>query len=311
MFCASHGYAWRRQTIAIGNVQLCVLGAESADGSPFACHPQAGGRDSGGMSKQFDRLYSEVGRPSIPPERLLRALLLQVFYTIRSERLLMEELDYNLLYRWFVGLEIDDRVWHVTVYTKNRDRLLNQEVAQSLFEQGAHRGGESERSSGSGDGDASRRDGGTRCGAVDGGGSDAGIGQMVSELTGGGLHESTLIIITAKHGQSPVDTHRFVAISGTSPATLFRIAPQPNGHRPYAGRYLATVAFPLERHVDGGGDTGSECCCRRNRTDLLWTVAGNDVQCAGAAAFGRLAHARYHCAAKRGGGLHREFQETV
>jgi transposase len=87
------------------------------------------------MSKQFDALYSEVGRPSIPPERLLRALLLQVFYTIRSERLLMEELDYNLLYRWFVGLEIDDRVWDVTVYTKNRDRLLNQEVAQSFFEQ--------------------------------------------------------------------------------------------------------------------------------------------------------------------------------
>ena len=86
------------------------------------------------MSKQFDALYSEVGRPSIPPERLLRALLLQVFYTIRSERLLMEELDYNLLYRWFVGLEIDDRVWDVTVYTKNRDRLLNQEVAQSFFE---------------------------------------------------------------------------------------------------------------------------------------------------------------------------------
>jgi len=87
------------------------------------------------MSKQFDALYSEVGRPSIPPERLLRALLLQVFYTIRSERLLVEELDYNLLYRWFVGLEIDDRVWDVTVYTKNRDRLLNQEVVQSFFDQ--------------------------------------------------------------------------------------------------------------------------------------------------------------------------------
>jgi transposase len=88
-----------------------------------------------GMSKKFDRLYSEVGRPSIPPERLLRALLLQVFYSIRSERLLMEQLDYNLLFRWFVGLEIDDRVWDPTVYTKNRDRLLNQEVAQSFFGQ--------------------------------------------------------------------------------------------------------------------------------------------------------------------------------
>jgi transposase len=86
-----------------------------------------------GMTKQFDGLYSEVGRPSIPPERLLRALLVQVFYSIRSERLLMEQLDYNLLFRWFVGLEIDDRVWDATVYTKNRDRLLNQEVAQSFF----------------------------------------------------------------------------------------------------------------------------------------------------------------------------------
>ena len=88
-----------------------------------------------GMSKQFDGLYSAVGRPSIPPERLLRALLLQVFYSIRSERLLMEQLDYNLLFRWFVGLEIDDEVWDATVYTKNRDRLLNQEVAQRFFGQ--------------------------------------------------------------------------------------------------------------------------------------------------------------------------------
>lgn len=88
-----------------------------------------------GMSRQFDGLYSEVGRPSIPPERLLRALLLQVFYSIRSENLLMEQLDYNLLFRWFVGLEIDDRVWDATVYSKNRDRLLNQEVARAFFEQ--------------------------------------------------------------------------------------------------------------------------------------------------------------------------------
>ena len=87
------------------------------------------------MSKEFDKLYSKVGRPSIPPERLLRALLLQVFYSIRSERMLMEQLDYNLLFRWFVGLEMDDQVWDATVYTKNRDRLLNQEVAQSFFGQ--------------------------------------------------------------------------------------------------------------------------------------------------------------------------------
>src|SRR5271167_3553073 len=85
------------------------------------------------MSKDFDGLYSQVGRPSIAPERLLRALLLQVFYSVRSERLLMEQLDYNLLFRWFVGLEIDDAVWNHAVFSKNRDRLLNQAVAQSFF----------------------------------------------------------------------------------------------------------------------------------------------------------------------------------
>jgi transposase len=88
-----------------------------------------------GMSKDFDGLYSEVGRPSIAPERLLRALLLQVFYSVRSERLLMEQLNYNLLFRWFVGLEIDDAVWNHAVFSKNRDRLLNQDVAQKFFAQ--------------------------------------------------------------------------------------------------------------------------------------------------------------------------------
>lgn len=86
-----------------------------------------------GMSARFDRLYADCGRPSIPPERLLRALLLQVLYTVRSERLLMEQLDYNLLFRWFVGLEIDDRVWNHAVFSKNRDRLLNQDVAEEFF----------------------------------------------------------------------------------------------------------------------------------------------------------------------------------
>jgi transposase len=85
------------------------------------------------MSKDFDGLYSQVGRPSIAPERLLRALLLQVFYSVRSERLLMEQLNYNLLFRWFVGLEIDDAVWSHAVFSKNRDRLLNQELAQKFF----------------------------------------------------------------------------------------------------------------------------------------------------------------------------------
>src|SRR6201991_4001937 len=82
------------------------------------------------MSKEFDGLYAKVGRPSIPPERLFRALLLQVFYSIRSERLLMEQLDYNLLFRWFVGLEMDEPVWNHAVFSKNRDRLLNEELAQ-------------------------------------------------------------------------------------------------------------------------------------------------------------------------------------
>ena len=85
------------------------------------------------MSREFDGLYAVVGRPSIPPERLLRAQLLQIFYSIRSERLLMEQLDYNLLFRWFVGLEMDEPIWTPTVFTKNRDRLLNQEVARSFF----------------------------------------------------------------------------------------------------------------------------------------------------------------------------------
>src|SRR5256714_1051155 len=85
------------------------------------------------LDQRFEGMYSAMGRPSIPPERLLRALLLQVLYTVRSERLLMEQLDYNLLFRWFVGLSIDDPVWDVTVFTKNRDRLLEAEVAEAFF----------------------------------------------------------------------------------------------------------------------------------------------------------------------------------
>ncbi|MDQ2946103.1 MAG: IS5 family transposase [Acidobacteriota bacterium] len=86
------------------------------------------------MSKQFDSLYSATGRPSIPPERLLRALLLQILYSVRSERMLMEQMDYNLLFRWFVGVEMDEPVWNHAVFSKNRDRLLNQEVARVFFD---------------------------------------------------------------------------------------------------------------------------------------------------------------------------------
>lgn len=86
------------------------------------------------MSPQFARLYSKVGRPSIAPERLLRALLLQIFYSVRSERLLMEEMDYNLLFRWFVGMATDDPVWNHAVFSKNRERLLNEEIAEAFFQ---------------------------------------------------------------------------------------------------------------------------------------------------------------------------------
>ncbi len=85
------------------------------------------------LSPRFDRLYSTIGRPSIPPEKLLRALLLQGLYTVRSERLLMEQLQYNLLFRWFVGLSMDDPVWDATTFTKNRDRLLEGEIAAAFF----------------------------------------------------------------------------------------------------------------------------------------------------------------------------------
>ena len=85
------------------------------------------------LSRDFDRLYAKVGRPSIPPERLLRAQLLQIFYSIRSERLLMEQLDYNILFRWFVGLAMDEPIWNPTVFTKNRDRLLNQDLARDFL----------------------------------------------------------------------------------------------------------------------------------------------------------------------------------
>ena len=85
------------------------------------------------LSGEFAQLYAPIGRPSIAPEKLLRALLLQAFYSVRSERQLMEQLDYNLLFRWFTGLGIDDPVWDVTVFTKNRDRLLKGDIAAKFF----------------------------------------------------------------------------------------------------------------------------------------------------------------------------------
>jgi transposase len=85
------------------------------------------------LSGEFDKLYSPIGRVSIPPERLIRALLLQAFYSIRSERQLVERIDYDLLFRWFVGLGIEDPVWDATTFSKNRDRLLAGAVAQQLL----------------------------------------------------------------------------------------------------------------------------------------------------------------------------------
>ena len=86
------------------------------------------------MSPRFAKLYADRGRPSIPPERLLRALLLQILYTVRSERLLVEQLNYNLLFRWFVGMGMDEVVWNHAVFSKNRERLLNEEVAEVFFQ---------------------------------------------------------------------------------------------------------------------------------------------------------------------------------
>lgn len=85
------------------------------------------------LNERFEALYSPMGRPSIPPEMLLRATLLQAFFSVRSERMLMEQIDYNLLFRWFVGLPIDAQVWHPTVFTHNRDRLLEAEVAHQFL----------------------------------------------------------------------------------------------------------------------------------------------------------------------------------
>src|SRR5947207_14389929 len=87
------------------------------------------------MSPLFDAMYAELGRPSIAPEKLLRAQLLQMLYSVRSERLLMEEIDYSVLFRWFVGMNRDEPVWDATVFTKNRDRLLEHNVAKVFFAQ--------------------------------------------------------------------------------------------------------------------------------------------------------------------------------
>jgi len=87
------------------------------------------------LDSVFDEIYADCGRPSIPPERLIRASLLQVFYSIRSERQLMEQLDYNLMFRWFVGLSVDEPVWNPSTFSKNRDRLAQADIGRRLFEE--------------------------------------------------------------------------------------------------------------------------------------------------------------------------------
>jgi transposase len=118
--------------------QLGVFSYVSAEDRIAADHPLRAIRRMvdealSGMSGHFDTLYAAGGRPSIAPEKLVRALLLQALYSVRSERQLMEQMDYNLLFRWFVGLNMDDAIWDVTVFTKNRERLMHGEVAERLL----------------------------------------------------------------------------------------------------------------------------------------------------------------------------------
>ena len=87
------------------------------------------------IEADIDEQYSSIGRPSIPPEQLLRALYLQIFYSVRSERLLVDRIEYDLLFRWFVGLGIDDSVWSHSTFSKNRDRVLTEHIAQRLFDE--------------------------------------------------------------------------------------------------------------------------------------------------------------------------------
>src|ERR1035438_3110398 len=118
--------------------QMGVFSYVSAEQRIAKDHPLGGIRRMvdealGAMSSHFDVLYARGGRPSIAPEKLVRALLLQVLYSVKSEWQLMEQIDYNLLFRWFVGLTMDDAIWDVTVFTKNRERLMRGEVSERLL----------------------------------------------------------------------------------------------------------------------------------------------------------------------------------
>ena len=125
----------RNRSAAESRVQLHFPGAAGPQRPSAAAHPHDGGRNPEAAVAAIpkDVRQSGAARRSIPPEQLLRAQLLQMLYSVRSERLLMEEMDYNILFRWFVGLNLDDPVWDATVFTKNRDRLLEAEVAKEFL----------------------------------------------------------------------------------------------------------------------------------------------------------------------------------
>ena len=129
---SSNRHAWRRADSG-RDVQLCFVGAACPEDHPLRAVRKLTDAVLRTLSPEFDALYADSGRPSIAPEYILRALLLQVFYSVRSERLLVEQIDYNLLFRWFVGLGMDDAVWNHAVFSKNRDRLLTSDVAQQFF----------------------------------------------------------------------------------------------------------------------------------------------------------------------------------
>lgn len=115
------------------HVQLRFPREARASGSSVATDPQDGGRDSEGDVIAVCKVVLRGGRPSIAPERLFRSLLLQIFYSVRSKQMLIEQLQYNLLFRWFVGMQMDEAVWNHAVFSKNRERLLKEEIAESFF----------------------------------------------------------------------------------------------------------------------------------------------------------------------------------
>ena len=126
----------RHGSSAKPHVQLFVARGAGAEGSSAAGHREMVDEVLRALSPEFDRMYASEGRPSIAPEKLLRAQLLPMLYSIRSERLLREEIDYSMLFRWFVGLNLDEEVWDPTVFTKNRDRLWEAEVAKQFLARG-------------------------------------------------------------------------------------------------------------------------------------------------------------------------------